>query len=79
MTVVLPIQITFHEWASQIRVSLPTLTFPLPSPVESWRDWACQVVRSNALDNVPLPTQLAYPQASDWSRWAAYFVNSVYT
>lgn len=76
--VVLPLNIEFSEWASQIRVDLTTIDFPLPFPVEHWRNWASQVVNSNNLSNVPLPTDICYPNNEDWRKWGAYFINNVY-
>lgn len=78
-TVVLPLNITFREWASQIRIDLPNVTFPIPPTVEYWRGWASAVVNGNMLQNVPIPTEIGYPNNEDWKKWAAYFVSSVYT
>lgn len=78
MTLLLPLNIEFKEWASQIRVDLPNIDFPLPFPLEEWRDWASQVVNSNNLSNVPLPTDICYPNNEDWRKWGAYFINNVY-
>lgn len=76
---VLPLNIYFEEWASQIRIDVPNITFPLPSEVKFWRDWACQVVNTNKLQNVPLPTNITYPKDEDWKKWAAFFINNLYT
>lgn len=77
--IVLPISISFKEWACQIRIDLPNVTIPTPPEVEGWKDWASQVVYSNLLTNVPLPTKNSYPEQEDWRKWAAYFINSVYS
>ncbi len=76
--IVMPLNIEFKEWASQIRIDLPNINFPIPFPIEHWRSWACQVVNSNNLQNVPLPTDICYPNNEDWLKWGAYFINSVY-
>ncbi len=76
--IVLPLNIEFKEWASQIRIDLPNISFPNPFPIEEWRSWASQVVNSNNLSNVPLPTDIGYPNNEDWNKWAAYFINSIY-
>ena len=78
MTIVLPLNIEFKEWASQIRIDLPDITFPTSPLLEQWRPWASQVVNSNNLRNVPLPTDIGYPNNEDWRKWAAYFINNVY-
>lgn len=78
MNIILPLNIEFKEWATQIRIDIPNVMFPLPSPIEQWREWAAQVVNSNNLKNVPLPTDICYPNNEDWRKWGAYFINSVY-
>lgn len=55
---------------------MPELDIPNPPDVEYWREWASQVVSSNLLVNVALPTKLAYPKESDWEKWASYFIDS---
>ena len=75
---IIPLNITFNEWGSQIRIDFPNISIPIPSDdVTSWKDWASQVVNSNGLTNVPLPTETAYPNIEDWRDWAAYFINSI--
>jgi hypothetical protein len=75
---VLPLNITFKEWASQIRIDIPSINVPIPpDDVEYWKSWASQVVNNNGLINVPLPTETAYPKIEDWRDWGAYFINSI--
>ncbi len=74
----LPINISFDEWSSQIRVGLPEFSFPNPHGVKNWWEWASFVVENNELQNIPFPTKLGYPQEEDWRKWASYFVNSIY-
>lgn len=75
---VLPLNIEFKEWASQIRIDFPNITIPVPPAlVEDWKGWASQVVNANGLTNVPLPTTTAYPEIEDWRQWGAYFINSL--
>jgi hypothetical protein len=78
MSVVLPLHIDFKQWASQMKISFPSVNLPNPPSVESWQEWAAQVIVSNALVNVPLPSRICYPNAEDWRTWGAYFINSVY-
>ena len=78
INIVLPINIKFVNWASQIRMDLPTFDIPTIDDIEGWHGWASQIVTSNSLSYVPVPTKLAYPENEDWRLWAAYFVNSVY-
>lgn len=75
---ILPINIDFNDWASQIRIDFPNIDIPIPpSDVNGWKGWASQIVNSNQLTNVPLPTETVYTEAGDWRKWGAYFINSV--
>ena len=75
---IFPIDISFIDWASQIRINLPNITVPIPpEEAERWQDWASQLINSNNLVNVPLPTTTAYPDPEDWMDWAAQFINSI--
>lgn len=75
---ILPLNIAFKEWASQIRISFPNVSFPNPpEDIKFWKEWASQVVYSNGLTNVPLPTSTSYPEIEDWRNWGAYFINSI--
>ena len=77
---ILPINIEFKEWASQIRIDLPNINIPIPpSDINDWKLWASQVVQDHSLINVPLPTLTAYPHEENWRNWAAYFINSIIT
>lgn len=79
MTVpILPVNITFNEWASQLRPALPHLDIPISPDVKDWRDWALKVSMNNLDFDIPLATELAYPKPKDWRRWAAYFINTVF-
>lgn len=74
----LPVNIGFKDWVSQIRIDFPKVDIPLaPDDVKEWRGWASQVTYSNGLNNVPLPTEIFYPNDEDWRSWGAYFINSI--
>ena len=74
----LPINIEFKEWASQLISALPDMAMPIPVEEDEWRDWAMQVSSNNISMNIPLATELAYPKNEDWRRWGAYFINTVF-
>lgn len=76
--ITLPTDIEFKEWASQINIDLPNLSIPLaPDDPIFWKEWAEQVINSNGLNNVPVPTDTVYTDPEDWREWAAYFINSI--
>jgi hypothetical protein len=72
-----PINITFKEWASQMRNAFPSLYFPNPLEISEWRFWADQVIIANGLHDRVLPLRLVFPNHEDWRKWAAYFINSL--
>lgn len=74
----LPKGITFTKWANQLIVDLPALDIPIIRSADYWQSWASQLVNSNQLQNVPIPTKLAYPNPEDWEKWAPYFVSAVF-
>lgn len=76
---IVPKNISFKKWASQIRIDYPGIFFPNAVDVKNWRSWASQVINANQLQNVPLPTELAYPNTEDWRKWASFFISIVYT
>lgn len=77
LKITLPLRITFEKWAAQIQIDLPNLNFPTNVSISKWREWGSQVIASNALTRAPVPTKLAYPDESDWQKWATYFIDSV--
>ncbi len=75
---ILPIDITFNDWASHIGIDLSNIIVPIPpDDIRGWQDWASQLINNNQLINVPLPTTTAYPKPEDWGEWAAQFINSI--
>ena len=72
-----PIKIDFVEWASQIRILAPNYSFPNPEKEEDWRDWAAQVINSNSLSQIPIPTKQIYPKTEDWRKWAAFLLGTI--
>ena len=74
----IPVNITFKEWASQLISALPHMNMPIPGEIEAWRDWALSVSLNNADMNIPRADKLSYPETEDWRRWAAYFIAAVF-
>lgn len=75
---VLPVHISFMNWASQIQRDLPNINVPIIESEEKWRDWASQLIHGNNLTNVPQPTHMSFPGPEDWRKWAAFFINGAY-
>ncbi len=75
---IVPISITFYEWACQLNPLLPHLTVPRPQKGQHWRKWAEKLICANQqlIGTTPIPTSIIYPLEEDWKRWAAYFMQS---
>ncbi len=72
-----PIDISFNDWASVLQVDLMNNLIPLPTTEDKWWDWASQLLVDNDFIASPLPLRDAYPNVSDWSKWGAFFIDSV--
>lgn len=77
-SIVMPVGIDFKTWATQIQQDLPNLVVPLPDTVDTWQDWANQLISVNELWNAPLATKIVFGKTEDWRRWANYFVETIY-
>lgn len=73
----LPVNLDFNDWANHIRNDLSMYTIPIAGPKDQWRQWANQVINSNTIPGVPLPTELGYPEDEDWRQWAIRFYQIV--
>lgn len=69
MSIVLPIGISFHRWASTLQTDFSTEEVPLPPADEkNWKSWAIRVVDRNVFnnDNIPDPRHF-----ETWQLWAS--------
>jgi len=75
-SIIFPKGISFYDWASQIRNTITTISFPIPLHQSLWHDWAFQVIILNPAEmtRVPHPNKLAFPKETDWTKWASFFV-----
>lgn len=73
----LPMNMSFKDWSIQIQQDLPHIKFPIPSGFITWQSWACQIVRANPLNNIPLPIGENFSEKKDWKKWAEYFISSL--
>ena len=80
MTLMLPINTTFEQWANDLNRSCPSLSVPFPHKgVNNWRDWARQLVGNNRLNNMPDANTSQFPNTDDWKKWAFLFIQNVQT
>lgn len=77
-SVILPTQQTFREWFMDLNRSFPDLIVPTPLPNQDWWESSMMLVSLNGklLKNVVLPIKQAFPNDTDWKKWALMFIQS---
>lgn len=74
---IFPTNLTFYEWASQVKNSPSSFQFPVTNPDSDWRSWAESVVLLNPdHPGMPLPIKNNYSTKESWRDWAAFFIAS---
>lgn len=76
-TITLPLNITFERWSAQLVIDLPQYQVPILYPVNKWWDWVDQLIYTNNLPDVLISVKEIYKNESDWSIWAAFFVDTI--
>lgn len=71
---VIPIGISFNNWAASLNVDFPTDDVPAPTPEEKWQDWADQLVACTTFSKANSPSALGY---TSWQSWAQAVYNTV--
>lgn len=72
MSVVLPIEISFLDWAHSLFIDLPHLEIPIAVSEKDWQNWAVRLVEINQLSpNIPVPYTI-----NDWHLWAKFFLQN---
>lgn len=74
MQIILPVDISYNNWATQLIYDLNEFQVPIPTDVEHWRDWACFLIEFNNFTQAPLPDKRTYPFDESWREWASFFV-----
>ena len=72
---ILPINISFENWASQLIVDLKQYQIPNPPSVNNWKFWASQIATNPNFKNVPVPSEINYPGKDGWKKWAFDFIS----
>lgn len=67
-SIVLPIGMTFFNWASNLLIDFSTKEVPIPPMDDSgWKDWAMRVYARNLFSNDAIPNPQFF---TDWRVWA---------
>lgn len=67
MSIVLPLNIPFRRWASELQVDYSTEDVPLPPDEKDWKQWAQRLVERNVFQNDQIPNPLGFENWQDWA------------
>ncbi len=74
MTYIIPQNITFVEWANQLRNSFPNENIPIVNKENDWRGFMAMLSSNRCFEDKYLPYVVGY---SDWRQWASQFLLSI--
>lgn len=74
MTAIIPINISFKEWANQLRNSFPTQNIPIVNQESDWLKFNNMLSSNRCFDDKFLPDIVGY---KNWREWASQFLLSV--
>lgn len=67
--ILLPRDISFHEWACKFIANFPDKNIPYPNYI-NWRTWGQMLMGIEGFYNVPTPHVHMFPEEEDWRTWA---------
>ncbi len=71
----LPIDISFKDWAQGLVLDFPHLPMPIPPEEDKWQEWAMMLKDINQFADIPHPIQGDF---KTWNEWAQRFVQTAY-
>ncbi len=74
MTAILPVNISFPEWANQLRNSFPTQNIPIVNSDIDWHDFYAMLSSNRCFDNNFIPDVVGF---NKWEDWASQFLLSI--
>lgn len=74
-SIVLPVGISFYNWASTLLTDFSTEEIPIPPKNENdWQPWASRVFARSVFSNDAIPNPLFF---NDWRLWASRVCQAV--
>ncbi len=70
----IPINISFVQWASQLRNTFPTQDIAHVSSENQWRNFPNMLLSNRCFENAYIPQVGGY---EDWREWASEFMLSI--
>ncbi len=74
MTCIIPVNITFVEWAEQLRLSFPTQIIPRVKEESDWRKFNSMLQSNRCFEDSYLPNVDGFV---NWQDWASQVMLSV--
>ena len=76
---ILPINISFSFWCSQLRSNLSGYNIPVaPKDAHNWWRWAeILLTQNDSFSNLIIPSRQTFPKEDDWKKWAMFFIRDV--
>lgn len=74
MTAIIPQNISFVTWASQLRNSFPTQNIPIVNNDSDWMVFPAMLSSNRCFDDKYLPYVVGF---KDWRSWASEFLLSI--
>lgn len=71
---IMPIGISFTDWAANLRNEYPALEFPIITDENLWKEWAQSLILEPSFNNVALPDSRLF---GSWQEWAIRFTEII--
>lgn len=74
MTAIIPVNITFVQWAKQLRNSFPTQDLPIVNNESDWHRFPSMLSSNRCFEDKYIPDIGGF---RDWREWASEFLLSI--
>lgn len=74
MTAILPVNITFKNWANELRNSFPDQDIPQVSSENGWESFQNMLSSNRCFEGSNLPLAVGF---ANWQGWASEFLLSI--
>lgn len=74
MTAIIPLNISFQQWANELRNSFPSQNIPIVSSDNQWTSFQNMLSSNRCFDDKFIPYVDGF---NDWQSWASQFLLSI--
>jgi len=75
VSIVLPINMSFQDWAATLFVDFSTDSIPIPPDEEDWQLWAQYMIERDVFQNDSIPLPYGFSGWREWAERVAAVVN----